>query len=261
MTIAPATNGTVIRRYQQRVHGRYAADIGLPVPYTYPDGNPIRPIPPIRTNTGGLMIVGAYPSARFESRKGVKSGKPRLVPVADNLEPFSYECYFDGQKVRTLTSGDGIRQYLLDPLGVKFEDCWITDLVKVFLYKDAHVDSCGDACPDFRVAALRGDYRKFAEKSLSCIREECELCQPKLVLTLGQEVAQAVTGGWTATADDLLNRPIERPESIGGWPTLYLPHPDACRRAERFAESKWKHVMAKRIEIARPLMSQGGRPR
>jgi uracil-DNA glycosylase len=86
----------------------------------------------------------------------------------------------------------GLRGFLLDPLEIAFEKCWITDLVKVFLYKPDHLDSCGDACPGVKVPQLRTEFMTLAKKSLAWLREECDLCKPKLVITLGQEVAQAV---------------------------------------------------------------------
>lgn len=242
---------TPILRYQQRVHREYAQDIKLPKTYTYPDGNPIRPLPPVRTKCGGLMIVGAYPSARFEARPSTSSNRTRLVPVANNLEPFGYECYFDGKQVRTLTSGDGIREFLLTPLKIDFGQCWITDLVKVFLYKDDHQASCADACPNFKVPVLRNDFMKYAVASLPWLKEECDLCKPKLVITLGEEVAQAVTGGPRKMADELLNQPVISPDSLGGWPTLCLPHPDACRRSD-----KWRQNIIGRIALARKLLSE-----
>ena len=52
--------------YQQKVARGYSSDVHLPRRYTYPDGNPIRPLPPMKTRKRCLMIVGAYPSARFE---------------------------------------------------------------------------------------------------------------------------------------------------------------------------------------------------
>jgi hypothetical protein len=47
-----------IRTYQQKCHAQYAGAIGLPKPYTYPDGNPIRPLPPVQTAVKGLMLAG-----------------------------------------------------------------------------------------------------------------------------------------------------------------------------------------------------------
>lgn len=198
----------------------------------------------MQTATGGLMIVGAYPSARFESRPSVsRPGRQRLVPIADNLHPFAKEEYFDGVRVRRLESGKGIRTHLLEPLGLVADDCWITDLVKVFLYKPDHVDSCGDAVPAFRVTELRSRFLELGRASLPWLREECDLCRPKLVITLGEEVAQVVSGE-RRDADDLLNRPVAHPSSIGDYPTLFLPHPDACRRS-----AKWRANMTARIRL------------
>jgi len=242
-----------ILSYQQRCFREYAASVNLPASYTYPDGNPIRPLPPLQTATGGIMIVGAYPSARFESRPSCDgSGRRRLIPVADNLHPFAKEEYFDGTRVRRLESGEGIRTYLLNEIDTKAEDCWITDLVKVFLYKPDHVDSCGAVMPSFAVQELRSKFMELGRKSLRWIEEECAICKPKLVITLGEEVAQVVSGEQNANADDLLNRPISEPKSVGGYPTLFVPHPDACRRSE-----KWRTNMKARTALIQELCADG----
>ena len=246
-----------IREYQQKCFSEYLSiqdakgKALFPKSYTYPDGNPIRPLPPAQTACGGLMIVGAYPSARFESRPSKqRPGRRRLVPVADNLHPFADETYFDGLRLRVLESAKGLRKYLLCPLRVDAERCWITDLVKVFLYKPEHVDSCGDACPGFPVPQLRTRYAELAQASLPWIKEECGLCRPKLVVTLGEEVAQAVSGERNAKADDLLNRDVQEPEAIGRFPALYLPHPDACRR-----NPEWREQLRKRrIPLVKKLL-------
>jgi hypothetical protein len=152
-----------VLKYQQKCYREYANSVGLPELYTYLDGNPIRPLPPIQVATNGLMIVGAYPSARFESRPSrSQPNRYRLVPVADNLQPFGSEQYFDGTRVRTLESADGLRKYLLDGLGLLPDQCWITDLVKVFLYKPEHTGSCGDVQPNFQVPELRSQFKTFA---------------------------------------------------------------------------------------------------
>ena len=121
---------------------------------------------------------------------------------------------------------------------------WITDLVKVFLYKADHVMSCGAAHPRFRVHELRSRFLELGINSLPWLKKEVELCRPRLIVTLGQEVAQVVSGDFRASADDLLRRPLSYPESLDGHPVLYLPHPDACRRWE-----KWRDNMARRRRI------------
>lgn len=244
---------TPILQYQQRCFRDYAAAVGLPSPYIYMDGNPIRPLPPMQTALGKLMIVGAYPSARFEYRpSGSGSSRSRLVPVADNLHPFAQEQYFDGVRPRRLESGHQIRQHLLGPLGLDLADCWVTDLVKVFLYKPDHLNSCQAVRPDFSPPVLRGRFADLAEKSLPWLRQECDLCQPRLVVTLGEEVAQAVSGEPMAKADDLLTRPPAPAQRIGGWSALYLPHPDACRRS-----AKWADNMAQRVRLAAAALNGG----
>jgi uracil-DNA glycosylase len=225
--------------YQQKCYKNYGSSIGLPVPYTYPDGNPIKPLPPIQTHMGGLMIIGAYPSARFESRPSrLKPGKHRLVPVADNLEPFGCERYFDGMHVRALASADGLKKYLLDSIPISFDQCWVTDTVKVFLYKDNHVKSCGDIFPNFKVPQPRNDFAVLAQKSLLWLAEECELCKPKLIVTLGQEVAQVVSNRLSASSKKLFTNDILSSTILGSYPTIFLPHPDACRR-----DKKWRAKM------------------
>jgi len=236
-----------IRKYQQKVFREYSNSINLPQPYTFPDGNPIKPLPPIQTHTGGLMIIGAYPSARFEYRKAEKTvGKNpyRLIPIVDNLQPFGDEEYFDGLRIRKLESTVGLKRYLLDQLGLEPSDCWITDLVKVFLYKKEHLDSCGAVVPDFKVQVLRDKFWDLGNKSLKWIQEEVQLCQPKVVVTLGIEVAQVVSGNKRAKPDVILNTEVDNPENLNGVPTVYAPHPDACRRSK-----KWRGVMVERVEL------------
>src|SRR5687768_1453103 len=122
-----------VNSFRQRCFREYVDDIGLPTPYVYPDGNPIRPVLPVHVGAHSLLIVGAYPSARFEKRRSTKATGYRLIPVADNLHPFAIEEYFDGLIVRRLTSGDELLAEYLQPLGRIAGECWITDLVKVFL--------------------------------------------------------------------------------------------------------------------------------
>lgn len=240
-----------VRKYRQRCAREYAKSIRLPSKYAYPDGNPIRPLPPIKVATGGLMIVGAYPSARFEYRESETRPKiHRLVPVADNLQPFAVEEYFDGLKVRRLVSGDGLVQFILQPLGLSPDHCWITDLVKVFLYKPEHIEGCRETGTVRQIPETRSRLKEFGSASLSWLEDECSLCKPKVVATLGLEVAQVVSGKRTRSASKLLTLEVDHPASIGGHDTLYLPHPDACRRY-----SKWRQQSNRQIGLIRELLS------
>ena len=196
------------------------------------------------------MIIGAYPSARFESRPSLsKPGQYRLVPIANNLQPFGYEQYFDGVRVRTLESADGLKEYLLNSLSLSIDQCWVTDLVKVFLFKPEHAESIADVHPNFQVPVNRNQFKDLAEKSLSWLQDEVLLCNPKLIVTLGEEVAQVISGEKSASADDLLSREITRSSRFEGYPVLFLPHPDACRRFE-----KWRQGMQDRLKLIKKFL-------
>lgn len=76
-----------ILQFQKDCFTNYLTDIRqlvpeIPNPYIYPDGNPVRPVIPVKTTQNSIMLIGAFPSARFERRNKV------LIPVADNLSPF-----------------------------------------------------------------------------------------------------------------------------------------------------------------------------
>jgi hypothetical protein len=63
-------------------------------------------------------------------------------------------------------------------------------------------------------------------------------------VTLGEEVARVISGEKSAPADDLLSRDFVSSTRIGKYPTLFLPHPDACRRYE-----KWRMGMMHRVAM------------
>jgi len=239
---------TIILRYQQRCYAEYSTSIGLAEIYHYPTGNPIRPLPPVQTARRALMIVGAYPSARFESRRSPTTGRKRLIPVADNLQPFGDEVYFDGTRVRRLESGATIREFLLDPLDVRLDDCWVTDLVKVFLFKPEHADSCADVVASFAAPILRPSLLSLGRKSLAWLQRECEICEPGVIVTLGEDVARVVTSAKTPT-NGLLAPTPSRPESLGGRLTFHCPHPDACRRFQKWRDRMESTVPAIRNEM------------
>jgi hypothetical protein len=236
-----------ILKYQQKVFREYSKEIKLPPNYTYPDGNPIKPLPPIQTRTNGLMIVGAYPSARFESRKVTDgSNQYRLIPIGDTLQPFGDEEYFDGLRVRRLETGIELKGYLLDGLGLDFTDCWITHLVKVFLYKKEHIESYKAFDPYFQIRMYRNDFINLGKNGIGWLKEEIRICNPKVIVTLGYEVAKVVSGKERIRAEEILQSGIDHPDNANGIPTVYAPHPDACRRFE-----KWRKIMEKRVALVK----------
>lgn len=175
---------TDISKLQKLIVEDYAADLGLDSSPAYISGAPLRPLPPLDVGTHSVMIVGAYPSARF----GVVSGL-RDVPVGDNMGPFEPERYFDGQRVRTQASADELRDLFFTPLGLDRAECWVTDIVKVFLFKEGHrkkYATLGAASP---AGYDREAFERLAVASLPWLEREVEVAAPKLLVTLGSEIA------------------------------------------------------------------------
>ncbi len=213
-----------IRAYQKNCWLRYKKEVGLPEDYSYLYGNPVKVQVPVDRATNGLMIVGAYPTAHFHTIDGIAD-----VPVADHLYPFSSEKYFDGSRVRTVNSGVELEKYYLKPIGIQRDQCWITDLVKVFLFKTGHVERYHNLGRN-DLQANRYDFRKFAEASLGFLCEEIALARPKAILLLGLEVISTVLKCTESRARELISpQEIEQDVPVPGL-FFALPHPGIVMR-------------------------------
>jgi len=216
-----------VRNFQRQLFASYKDSLSLPEPYQYIYGNPIQPVVPLDTAGKGVFIVGAYPSARFAAIQS-----ERDVPVGDNCGPFSTERYFDGQHIRTVNSGYELDQTYLKPLRLRREQCWITDLVRVFLFKEGHLAKYRRlGCP-WPPNETRSRFEEYAHQGLSWLEEELRIAQPQIIITLGSEVAgvlQNVTGQKQRNA--LLGGDVKE-LSIGGstYPVIHLAHPGIVMR-------------------------------
>lgn len=122
------------------------------------------------------MIVGAYPTAVFETIQG-----KRNVPFRNIIEPFALGTKF----------GDELEKYYLKPLGIKRENCWITNLLKVFLFKPGHVNSYKALGSSYLPPTLHSQFEELAcfDANLTMFEQELKLASPKLIITLGADVA------------------------------------------------------------------------
>lgn len=80
--------------------------------------------------------------------------------------------------------------------------------------------------------AIRDEIKNLGLKSLSWIKQECEICDPAAIITLGEEVARIITKS-KEPVDELLSAVPARPDIFAGRPTFLSPHSDACRRAAK----------------------------
>jgi hypothetical protein len=217
-----------VSRFKRDCYSHYLTDLRAAAPsfprtYTYPDGNPIRPVLPIQKAPTGVMVIGAFPSARFESREG------RLIPVADNLSPFGPEAYYDGERVRIQESAHALAENYLEPLGLMPEKLWITDIVKVYLYPDKHIANCRKLFPRKTFVETHSMFRKLADASRSWFVKEVQACNPKLVITLGEVCARVVSLDKRSSTKELLDGAVHTLDAMPDVKVVHLAHPEIRR--------------------------------
>jgi uracil-DNA glycosylase len=243
-----------VRSLQRDIVNGYADAIGLPVKAAYISGAPLRPLPPLDTNSGGLMILGAYPSARFATIDGIRD-----VPVGDNLGPFESERYFDGDRLRKQASADELNSHILEPLGVSRERCWVTDLVKVFLFKSGHRDKYAALGASVPKGHHRESFEQLGLRSMPWLAREIRLSKPALLLTLGSEVAGLVRGVVGQKARNALLGSDITDVVVDGTSvrTVHLVHPGILMRGGG-GRNPWPAATTEHIQALRPRIIELG---
>ena len=216
-----------IKNLLQRIYEEYTSDIGLSPDAKYIHGTPLRPVVPLDTGIGGLFILGAYPSARFAYLDGISD-----VPVADNLGPFESERWFDGKRVRKQPSARELKDLFLGPLYVQRDQCWITDLVKIFLFKKGHIDRYHKLNAVAPEGYTRERFFELGEKSLHWLEEELVIAKPRFLIALGGEVAGILNGITSKAAQTNLLKPGVSTYTLGkvSVPVMYCAHPGNLMR-------------------------------
>jgi hypothetical protein len=200
----------------------------IPNPYVFPDGNPIQPVIPVKTAQNSIMIIGAFPSARFESRT-TEQGKKVLIPVANNLSPFGQEEYFDGSVVRTQASRESLDRYYFNQLNIDVNNIWLTDLVKVYLYPDKHIKNCELVAPNIKFINTHKLFEKIAKASMAWMKKEIIICNPKLIITLGEVSARVIAVDKKTQSGELLNGDIRTLTLDREYKIAHLAHPEIRR--------------------------------
>jgi hypothetical protein len=228
-----------ITSLQQSMLREYAASIGLDGSVHYYGGARLRPVVPLDTAVNGVFILGAYPSARFES-----VGSENDVPVGDNLGPFEPERYFDGTRVRTQKSADELKTFYLELLKIERRACWVTDIVKVFLFKEGHrakYTRLGVTAPP---GYERERFEELAGRSMAWIERELMVARPRIVITLGAEIAGLLHGVKSQAGRNALLGPTISPVGFGSVevPTVHLAHPGIVMRKADDGKNPWPRL-------------------
>lgn len=218
-----------LNEYRDDVRKNYSKSVGLPADYAFSNGKPVLPLPPVSTAVGGVMIIGAYPSAIFA--KGVP---------ADNLQmPFDDTAYPGGIN----KSAEELDKEYLAPLGLARSGCWITNLVKVFLFKIGHAQAGGEE--------TRSDFDAYARASLPWLEKELALAKPRLIITLGEEVAGIVTGTAGAERVKLLDYKIRTIKLNGReYKIVHMVHPGQLMRKN----AKWLKIHQEGLKALRRII-------
>jgi uracil-DNA glycosylase len=232
------------RAYADEVRLSYSAAVNLSLDYHFATGEPVLPLPPVEVRRGGIFVIGAYPSAIFKSIKG------RIVPVGNLKMPFDATGYPGG----TNKSAKELDDNYLQPLGLTRRDCWITNLVKVFLFKREHTAqfvALGSTGP---VAPTREKFEYFAAASLPWIERELRIAEPRLIITLGAEAAGVVEGVRGAgRRPELLDYKVHSVRLAGReYAVVHMVHPGQMMRKH----PKWARVHQDGIKALRPVIQQ-----
>jgi len=174
-----------IQQYQKKCSKEYAKSIKFAEETSYLYGNPVRTVVPIETAIGKTMVIGPYPAAKMYFEKDIPD-----VPLYDGIAPFSIEPYYDGSRVRSSYTGQELSEVILESLEIPREHCWLTSLVKVFLFDDDHVKKYHRLGKEIK--ENRSNYMDYANRSLNWIRQEIEIANPKIILLLGAEVISSI---------------------------------------------------------------------
>jgi 5-methylthioadenosine/S-adenosylhomocysteine deaminase len=111
-----------------------------------------------------------------------------FVPIGDVFAPMQDANYFDGYKVRNVASGVFLEDNFLRPVGLHAAtQVWLSNMIKCFLFHPENAASYQAlGWNDVRVEQSYSELLPVGKVCSQWINEEVQLCDPKLVLTVGK---------------------------------------------------------------------------
>lgn len=228
-----------IQQYQKRCSKEYLKSINFTNENSYLYGNPVQTVVPIETAIGKIMIIGPQPAAKMYFVNDIPD-----VPLYDATAPFSLEPYYDGNRVRSSYTGQELSEVILETLEIPRERCWLTTLIKVFLFDEDHVKKYKRLGKEIK--ANRSKYDELALKSMPFLRDEIEIANPKVIILLGPEVISNVLLISQDEAKELITGEVVEKKII--WKNsnfICLPPPGVIM--DRSARNPWPRKFALQI--------------
>jgi hypothetical protein len=228
-----------IHQYQKKLSKEYMDDIKFPNDTSYLHGNPVQTVIPIETAIGKIMVIGPQPAPKVYFVNDIPD-----VPLYDATAPFSVEPYFDGSRVRSSYTGQELSEVILETLEVPREQCWLTSLVKVFLFDDDTVKKYHRLGKEIK--ENRSKFADYANKSLKWIRQEIEIANPYAIILLGEQVISSLLLVSAEEARDYMTGKVVEKKII--WKNsnfICLPPPGVI--LDRSARNPWPRKFAIQI--------------
>jgi uracil-DNA glycosylase len=228
-----------IQQYQKKCSREYLQSIKFPDGTNYLYGNPVQTVLPIETAIGKIMIIGPQPAAKMFFVDDIPD-----VPLYDATAPFSIEPYYDGSRVRSSYTGQELSEVILETLEIPREKCWLTTLVKVFLFDEDHVRKYHRLGKEIK--ENRSLFDQYALKSMAWLRDEIEIANPRAIILLGPKVISSLLLISEKEAMDLITGEVVEKKII--WKNsnfICLPPPGVIM--ERSARNPWPRKFALQI--------------
>ena len=228
-----------IQQYQKKCSKEYLKSIQFPKETSYLYNNPVQTVVPIETAIGKIMIIGPQPAAKVYFVNDIPD-----VPLYDATAPFSIEPYYDGNRVRSSYTGQELSEVILEILEIPREKCWLTTLVKVFLFDEDHVKKFKRLGKTIK--EHKSKYSDLALKSMPWIRDEIEIANPKAIILLGPEVISSMLLISIEEAKELITGEVVEKKII--WKNsnfICLPPPGVIM--DRSARNPWPRKFALQI--------------
>ena len=244
---------TDIKSFQSPLFANYKKDLNLPKPYNFFYGNPIGVVVPLDTTQNNVFILGAYPSAKFATIKGIRD-----VPVEIIADPFQVKNITTEALFVQSKAAKNLKRHISLLLDISRSQCWITDIVRVFLFKEGHVSKYKSLKYPFPVNENRTKFEEYAKAGIRWLFEELEIANPKVIITLGAEVAGIIhnVGGTKDRTALLSGKASEVKINKKSYQVIHLAHPGIVMRSET-SKNRWpaihknEHIPVAKQELTR----------
>ncbi len=144
------------------------------------------------------------------------------------MSPFGEEKYFDGREIRIQESRDSLNKNYFEQLNLDIENLWITDIVKVYLFPEKHIKNCKEVSKHQFVNTHKM-FKRIAKENRGWMIQEIELCDPKLIITLGEVPARVITLENKTKNKELLDGSIRTLNLDKEYKIAHLAHPEIRR--------------------------------